>query len=56
MIDTLIFRWSQIMYMYYFLGFQIAAEWGERKVKDEEMLKSLVTRLSVCVGAYLGKQ
>ena len=38
MIDTLIFRWSQIMYMYYFLGFQIAAEWGERKVKDEEML------------------
>ena len=32
------FRWSQIMYMYYFLGFQIAAEEGYRVVKDEEYL------------------
>lgn len=31
-------RWSQIMYMYYFLGFQIAADEGNREVRDEEML------------------
>ena len=29
-------RWSQIMYMYYFLGFQVSGEHGNRQIVEDE--------------------
>ena len=29
-------RWSQIMYMYYFLGFQVSGNKGNREIVEDE--------------------